>query len=75
MAISQHDKLLEMTINLIVKPNKLLLNGSLMYWLTHFLYSLSKDNPDLCMKLKDVEDLDNFIQQGLSELSETNVHI
>lgn len=64
-----------MAITLIVKPNKLLLKGCLMYWMTNFLYTLSQDNPEICAKLKGVEELDSFIQQGINSLDQTNIHI
>lgn len=80
--ISQHDGLLELTINIMtskecdyVKQGEMWANEGIIYWITHFLYSLTKDNPQLCAKLKGVEDIQNYITTAIEKLEESNIHI
>ncbi|CAI2361021.1 unnamed protein product [Moneuplotes crassus] len=80
--ISQHEGLLETTIQIMiskecdyVKEDKIWVNESILYWLTHFLYSLTKDNPGLCDKIRDVSDIGEYITSAISSLEESNIHI
>lgn len=80
--ISQHEGILETSIQIMIskecdyiKPGKIWVNEAILYWVSHFLYSLTKENKPLCDKLKGVKDIEKYITSALSEIDESNVHI
>ena len=80
--ISQHETLLEMTIEIMIskewefiKKDNLWINESIIYWITHFLYSLSKDNINLCTKLKSLQELEEYMILAHESMDESNSHI
>ena len=80
--VSQHESLLEMSIEIMIskeceyiKKNQLWINESIIYWVTHFIYSLSKDNLSLCAKLKSVQELEEYMILAHDSMNETNAHI
>jgi len=58
-----------------VKEDKIWVNESILYWLTHFLSSLTKENPNLCNKIREIKEIEEYITSALSALDESNVHI
>lgn len=80
--ISQHENMIEMTLQIMmskqceyIKEGRIWLNTDILYWITHFMFSLTKENPALCDKLKGVEEIGNYIQEALSSMEESNIHI
>lgn len=80
--ISQHEGILETSIQIMIskecdyiKPGKVWVSEAILYWVTHFLYSLTKENKPLCDKLKGVKDIEEYITSALSEIDESNAHI
>lgn len=80
--ISKHDTLLEVSIQILtsqecayIKKTKIWANEAILYWISHFLYSLTKENPKLCAKLSGVKDLEEYIVNALDNLDDSNLHI
>jgi hypothetical protein len=80
--ISQHEGILETSIQIMIskecdyiKADKIWVNEATLYWVSHFLYSLTKENPALCDKLKGVKDIEGYVTSVLSNIDESNVHI
>lgn len=81
-AINQHDGILELAINIMtsseceyIKPDRIWANESILFWVTHFLFSLTKENSSLCDKLGKVAEIKDYLEQGIGKLDATNINI
>jgi hypothetical protein len=80
--LNKHEGLLEMSVNLMVskeweylKQDRNWINENVLYQITHFMYSLTKENKELWGILSGIQDIGDYIKNAIENMNESNIHI